>query len=103
MIKNERANILLVNDNAVNLLTLEQQLFRSDRNLIRAINGKQALKTLLNKDIDLIILDSQMQGMDGFEVVQILKSNKRTKDIPILFVSTEKKENKFMLKEFEVG
>ncbi|HLA94938.1 MAG TPA: PAS domain S-box protein, partial [Pyrinomonadaceae bacterium] len=41
--------------------------------------------------------------MDGFEVAQILKSNKRTKDIPIVFASAEKKEHKSMIKGFEGG
>lgn len=103
MNRTERANILIVDDKVGNIFALEQVLSRPDRNLIRAINGKEALKTVLNKDIDLIILDVQMPGMDGFEVAQILKSNKRTKDIPIIFASAEKKEHKFMLKGFEEG
>ena len=103
MQKNERANILIVDDKANNIFALEQVLSRPERNLIRAINGKEALKTVLNKDIDLIILDVQMPDMDGFEVASILKSNKRTKDIPIIFASAEKKEHRFMLQGFEEG
>ncbi|HMH22948.1 MAG TPA: PAS domain S-box protein [Puia sp.] len=103
MKKNERANILIVDDKVDNIFALEQILSRPDRNLIRAISGKEALKTVLNKDIDLVVLDVQMPGMDGFEVAQILKSNKRTKDIPIIFASAEKKEHKFVLKGFEEG
>jgi PAS domain S-box-containing protein len=101
--KNEKANILIVDDKANNLFALEQLLSRPDRNFIRAINGKEALKTVLNKDIDLIILDVQMPDMDGFEVAQILKSHKRTKDIPIIFASAEKKERRFVMKGFEEG
>ena len=100
---NERANILIVDDKVDNIFALEQILSRHDRNLIRATSGKEALRTVLNKDIDLIILDVQMPAMDGFEVAQILKSNKRSKDIPIIFASAEKKEHKFALKGFEEG
>lgn len=103
MNKDKRANILIVDDKVDNIFALEQILSRPERNLIRAIDGKDALKTVLNKDIDLIILDVQMPDMDGFEVAQILKSNKRTKDIPIIFASAEKKEHQFMLKGFEEG
>ena len=103
MEKNEKTNILIVDDKVNNIYALEQILDKPDRKLIRASNGKEALKTVLNKDICLIILDVQMPEMDGFEVAQILKSNKRTKDIPIIFVSAEKKEHQFIMKGFEEG
>jgi PAS domain S-box-containing protein len=103
MIKNEKVNILIVDDKANNIFALEQLLCRPERIFIRAINGKEALKTALNKDIDLIILDVQMPDMDGFEVAQILKSHKRTKDVPIIFASAEKKERRFMMQGFEEG
>lgn len=103
MKKNEKINILIVDDKADNIFALEQILATPDRNLIRAGDGKAALKTLLHKDIDLIILDVQMPGMDGFEVANILKTNKRTKEIPIIFASAEKKGHKYMLQGFEEG
>jgi PAS domain S-box-containing protein len=99
----ERTNILLVDDKVENIFALEQILSRQDRNIIRANDGQEALRTVLNRDIDLIILDVQMPGMDGFEVAQILKSNKRSKDIPIIFATAEKKEHESALKGFEEG
>jgi len=103
MKKKSKASILIVDDNQANLVALENMLETSDRTLLIANNGKDALKITLNKDIDLIILDVQMPDMDGFEVAQILKSNKRTKDIPIIFASAERKEHKFMMKGYEEG
>jgi PAS domain S-box-containing protein len=103
MPKKEKINILLVDDKEKNLFALEQMLVHPERNFIRATSGKEALKTVLNEDICLIILDVQMPEMDGFEVAQILKSNKRTSDIPIIFASAEKKEHRFILKGFEEG
>jgi PAS domain S-box-containing protein len=99
----EDANILIVDDKANNIFALEQILSKPGRNIIRAANGKEALKTVLNNEIDLIILDVQMPDMDGFEVAQILKSHKRSRDIPVIFASAEKKEHKFMMKGFEEG
>lgn len=95
--------ILLVDDRPANLLALEGMLARPTRIFLRAGDGNEALKLALQREIDLIILDVQMPGMDGFEVAQILKSNKRTKDIPIIFASAEKKDHKFMMKGFEEG
>ncbi len=103
MKKKNKATILIVDDKPANLLALENLLENEDRVLLMANNGKDALKITLNKDIDLIILDVQMPDMDGFEVAQILKSNKKTKDIPIIFASAERKEHKFMMKGYEEG
>ncbi|HEV2478802.1 MAG TPA: ATP-binding protein [Puia sp.] len=100
---NEKANILIVDDKANNIFALEEILSRPDRHFIRATNGQEALKIVLNETIDLIILDVQMPDMDGFEVAKILKSHNRTKDIPIIFASAEKKEHRFMMKGFEEG
>lgn len=101
--KNKRANILIVDDKTSNIFALEQILSKRDWNILSVTSGNEALKIVLNKDIDLVILDVQMPDMDGFEVAQILKSSKRTKDIPIIFASAEKKEHRSMVKGFEEG
>ena len=88
----ERVTILIVDDKPANIYALETLLDKPDRIFLNATNGNDALKLALNNDIDLIILDVQMPEMDGFEVAQILKLNKKTKDKPIIFASAEKKE-----------
>jgi len=103
MANNHKSTILIVDDRPANILALEKLLEKNDRVFINAITGQDALKIALNKEIDLIILDVQMPGMDGFEVAQILQSNKRTKDIPVIFASAEKREHKFMIKGYEEG
>lgn len=101
--KKEKINILIVDDKVGNIFALEQMLIRPERNFMCATTGKEALRMVLNEDISLIILDVQMPEMDGFEVAQILKSNKRTRDIPIIFASAERKEHRFVMKGFEEG
>lgn len=103
MSKTSKAVILAVDDQPANLLVLEHLLDAEDRVLMKATNGNDALQIALNKNIDLIILDVQMPVMDGFEVAQILKLNKRTKDIPIIFATAVSKEHKFMMKGYEEG
>jgi response regulator RpfG family c-di-GMP phosphodiesterase len=95
--------ILTIDDKPANIFALEKLLERADRVFLSATSGKEGLKIALDKDVDLIILDVQMPEMDGFEVAQILKSHKRTRDIPLLFASAEKKEREFMMKGFEEG
>jgi signal transduction histidine kinase len=99
----ERVTILIVDDKPANIYALETLLDKPDRTFLNAINGNDALKLALSNDIDLIILDVQMPEMDGFEVAQILKLNKKTKDIPIIFASAEKKERQSIMKGFEEG
>src|SRR5882762_5831802 len=95
--------ILIVDDKPANIFALEKLLEKPERVLISATSGKDGLKIALDKMIDLIILDVQMPEMDGFEVAKILKSNKRTKDVPIIFASAEKKERHSVMKGFEEG
>ncbi len=103
MNNNQKVSILIVDDQPKNIFALEQMLAKPGRTFISATDGVAALKIALNRSIDLIILDVHMPGMDGFEVTQILKTNKRTKDIPIIFASAEKKEKEFVMKGFEEG
>lgn len=103
MTKADKSVILLVDDKPANILGLEGLLAGKDRTLLHATSGEEALKTTLNKEIDLIILDVQMPDMDGFEVAQILKSNKRTRNIPIVFATAENKERRFMMKGYDEG
>ena len=98
-----KSTILIVDDTPPNIYALQKMLDKDDRILLEAPSGKEALKIALNQDLDLIILDVQMPDMNGFEVASILKSNKRTQDIPIIFASAEKKEQESILKGFEEG
>jgi PAS domain S-box-containing protein len=97
----KKANILIVDDNARNIVSLERILSKPDRGFVSATSGKDALKIALSKDIDIILLDVQMPSMDGFEVAQILKTNRRTREVPIIFVSAER--NEAPLREFDEG
>jgi len=101
--KEGNATILIIDDISSNIYALENLLIKENRTFLKATSGAEGLKLALNKTVDLIILDVQMPEMDGFEVANMLKSNKRTKDIPILFASAELKEQKNMLKGLEEG
>jgi len=84
-----KINILIVDDSKSILYIIEDLLERIDNsyNIIMAGGGKKALEVVEESEIDLIILDIHMPDMDGFEVAQVLKSNKGTADIPIVFLT----------------
>lgn len=96
--------ILLVDDRPENILLLQEVLAKDNRKFITASSGNEALKIALkNTSIGLIMLDVQMPEMDGFEVARILKSNPKTKDIAIIFVTAISKEEQYVLKGFGEG
>jgi two-component system sensor histidine kinase/response regulator len=96
--------ILLVDDREENLLVLEELLDNGHRQFIKATSGNEALKLALKNDqIGLIMLDVQMPEMDGFEVAKFLKTNPKTRDISIIFVTAINKEDQYVLKGFEEG
>jgi two-component system sensor histidine kinase/response regulator len=101
--ENENVTILIIDDKKSNIIALEHLLEKQGRTFISATNGKEGLKFALNNPVELIILDVQMPEMNGFEVAQVLKSSKRTKDIPIIFASAEKKERDSIMQGFEEG
>lgn len=101
--KEGNSTILIIDDISSNIFALENLLMNNTRTFLQATSGTEGLKMALSNSVDLIILDVQMPEMDGFEVANMLKSNKRTKDIPILFASAEFKEQKNMLKGLEEG
>ena len=81
------ANILLVDDRPENLTSLTAILERPDYNLVTARSGKEALEVVLRDRFSVALIDIAMPGMNGFEVAQHLKELKRSRDIPIIFVT----------------
>lgn len=97
------ATILIIDDTEANVYSIENLLNQEGRRFLTASNGRDGLKMALNNNVDLIILDVQMPDMDGFEVAGVLKSNKKTRDIAIIFASAEKSERASIMKGFEGG
>jgi len=101
----EKQNILIVDDEKSNIdivLNLFSLVDTSNYNLIAALSGEKALKVVEKRDIDLILLDIMMPGIDGYEVCRQLKANEETKDIPILFITSSTDEAS-IVKAYELG
>ncbi len=83
-----KKKILIVDDVPANIHMLSLML-KKDYIIIAATSGKQAIK-LANKNPkpDIILLDVLMPEMDGYEVCKILKADKETQNIPIIFLSS---------------
>ncbi len=99
----QKQAILIVDDKPANLHALAQTLSELDVEIIRALNGNDALAATLHHAFSLCILDVQMPGMDGYEVAQLLRSEPRTQFIPIIFLTAAFSEQEEILKGYEVG
>jgi PAS domain S-box-containing protein len=97
--------LLIVDDHAHNLFTLRTLIeTHMDVAILEATTGQQAIDlTLKHPDVDLIILDVQMPEMDGFQTASLLKMRKRTRDIPIIFLTAAFKSEEFQQRGYAVG
>jgi len=96
----EEKTILIVDDTISNLDILSHLLENYD--VIDSISGEDALEIVQEEEVNLILLDIMMPGIDGFEVCQKLKSNPKTKNIPIIFI-TAKTDEDSIEKAYDIG
>jgi two-component system, NtrC family, sensor kinase len=86
-ITNNKPVILIVDDELVNLEFITELLERNNYKVDSATSGEVALEKVRASLPDLILLDIEMGGIDGFEVCLRLKADVKTKDIPVIFIS----------------
>ncbi len=98
--KNNIPTIMVVDDNPSNVSILLNLLQEYDT--VPCVNGTTAIEIAQTDDIDLILLDIVMPDVDGFTVCKILKADKKTEHIPILFISA-KNETDDITKGFKLG
>jgi PAS domain S-box-containing protein len=96
-------NILIVDDREENIVALEALLKRNDIKLFSTTSPNEALKMAWEHNIAIALVDVQMPEINGFEFVEMLKSNPRTRDILVIFVTAISKETKYVVKGLGVG
>ena len=82
-------NVILAVDDAPENLDIVRTLLASRYTVKAAVNGPMALKIAEKQPPDLILLDIQMPGMDGYEVCRRLKADPATSAIPVIFLTGE--------------
>lgn len=96
------AKILIVDDTPANLKVLRQALEPEGYSILIATSGEAAIKIAKNAQPDLILLDVQMPGIDGFETCRRLKEDESTENIAIIFV-TARAETESLVQGFRAG
>lgn len=95
--------ILAVDDKPENLKSLSALIEDFDYPILCAQSGEEALKYLLTHNIILVLMDVQMPLMDGFETVRLIKANKKTQNIPIIYLTAIDKDIANVLQGYETG
>ena len=105
--------LLIVEDN-LELLMLMQQLMKTQYRVYIAPNGKEAMKIIQKKDLDLIVSDVMMPEMDGYELTRLVKSDPNYNHLPIILLTAKTQEDdmqegllagadEFLTKPFRLG
>lgn len=83
----DKGTILVVDDTHSHLKLLTDVLVREGYDVRPADSGELALASVAAKPPELVLLDIQMPGVDGFEVFRRLKAREESRDIPVIFIS----------------
>ena len=94
--------IMVVDDHIQNIELLEAYLVPQGYEIVKAANGDEALEKLSSNQIDLILLDIMMPGMDGFEVTRRVRQDDKIRLVPIILV-TALLETEDRVKGIEAG
>lgn len=96
-------SVLLVDDKPSNLIVFEEILSNLNVVCVKAKSGEEAFAKLAKNDISLILLDVQLPGMDGFEILKLIRKNNKWKDIPVIFISAVYKSEIHQIKGIDLG
>ncbi|MCF7688077.1 MAG: response regulator [Cephaloticoccus sp.] len=79
--------ILVVDDDGMNRYMLRRRLVKLGHDIAEAVDGQDALQKLMQGEFDLVLLDVMMPVMDGFQTLEMMKSNPRTRNIPAIMLT----------------
>lgn len=85
--KQKRKKILIVEDEIEQLNVLTDKFTQEGFIIIKALNGREAVKVALFKKPDIILLDIVMPVMDGVTALEKIRANKKGKDIPVVILT----------------
>src|SRR5688572_838074 len=84
----EILNVLLVDSKPQNLVALQAMIRNENINIYNASTQNEALKTIWEQDIALVLTDLQMAGLDSIDFISLLQSSRKAKNIRLAFITT---------------
>jgi len=100
---NDQPKILIVDDHPRNLDVLEAMLDGLDCAFVRASSADEALLALVRHDFAALVLDIRMPGMSGIDLAQLIKQRKRSRHVPILFLTAHLVNDEDVLRGYGAG
>lgn len=98
-----KAKVLIVDDDERTTMAVWSALEQLGQTLVVANSGEEALHQLLHDDFAVILLDVNMPGMDGYEVAGYVRARKRTRHIPIVFLTALYRDDTHLLQAYSAG
>jgi two-component sensor histidine kinase/CheY-like chemotaxis protein len=98
-----KARILIVDDDERTAMAVRSALEQLGQILVVAHSGEEALHRLLFDDYAVILLDVNMPGMDGYEMASYVRARKRTRHIPIVFLTALFRDDTHLLQAYSAG
>src|ERR1035437_5496182 len=98
----DKANILVVDDEPLNVELLKGLLQSRSYHVLTAAGGAEALEIIRKEKVDMVLLDVMMPLMDGFEVTRKIRSDEKTKGLPVVLI-TALKETEDRIEGIEAG
>ena len=81
--------VLVVEDNDLNMKLFRDVLQATGYRTLEATSGEDALQLAAEHAPDLVLMDSQLPGVDGFETLRLLRENARTTDTPVVALTAQ--------------
>jgi two-component sensor histidine kinase len=98
-----KAKILIVDDDERTAMAVRTALEGLGQTLVVAHSGEEALHRLLFDDYAVILLDVNMPGMDGYEMASYVRARKKTRHIPIVFLTALFRDDSHLLQAYSAG
>ena len=103
MTREEKINILLVDDQPAKLLSYEAILYDLGENLLKATSGREALEYLLKSEVAVVLVDVCMPDLDGFQLAAMIREHPRFQKTAMIFISAVHLTEMDRLRGYEMG
>lgn len=101
-VENKNSSILIIDDVELNIQVARAMLQKDDYDIYVAYSGEEALRVVREHSPDLILVDIMMPEMDGFTLVERIKADPKSSDIPIIFL-TARNDSESLSRAFDLG
>lgn len=101
--KKNKINILIVDDYDKNIEVLSELISSDEVNIFSASSANECLEHIAERDFGLLLLDVQMPNVNGFELAKVIRSVRKFRSIPIIFVTAHREDSNYVFEGYKSG